>query len=781
MPPARITLPLFLLLASVSLHAQDRPVQVVKGSVRDAGSQRPVVGATVLIEGTRMGAVTRADGSFTIESVPVGRHTLLFRSVGYESGSTAILVTSGRQTVVDFEMIESAIRMREVIVGAGGSHRTINETALVSTTPFTIDEVKRFAGGFEDPGRIAQNFAGVVVTSDKTNDIIIRGGSPSEVLWRLDGIDIPNPHHFASQGASGGPINAINSNLLSDSDVLTGAFPAEYGTRLSGVFDLRTRRGNRDRYEFVGQIGFNGIEGMAEGPIPVANGGSFIASYRKSTLEVFDMIGVSLGIGSIIPRYEDATVKVDLNLSSDDQLAITALGARSNASRPEPEIGEPYERSNHYIETSQLGAAGATWTRFLSDELLGQLSLSTQFNGSGVTGDSIGFGPDGRVAAITRNWLEDAGEGSMAARYRLSWGPTPEHRFVAAVEGRRLHYDLYEGDPRFPSETVSGNSGLDTTGSSAAGLGYVTWFWRPSETVTISSGVFSQYLGVSERLSVEPRLSLAWTLTPVSSLTVGLGVHRQAQPLAVYFRNPANEDLDFTTALHGVAGYTYRLDESTVLKGELYLKELSGIPVSADRADAFSMINAGPDFSPYDISRPLVNSGTGRSYGAELSLFREFDDGWYMAVTGSIVRQQYTGSDGILRNGVFDNGYVANLLGGYEWNVSPSFAIEFSGRFTVAGGRRSTPIDIERSRDEGRTVFDESRIYTERFDPYMRLDTKIDFRNNFEGWSLISYVSTLNTFNRDNVERYYYDPATGGIEHSSLLGLIPVGGIRVEF
>jgi hypothetical protein len=754
-------------------------VQTVKGSVRSAGSQQPIAGVTVVIEGTKLGAVTRGDGVFQIAEVPVGRHTLRFRSVGYESASIAILVTSGRQTVVDFELVESVVKLQDVVIGAGGPHRPINETALVSTTPFSIDEVKRYAGGFEDPGRIAQNFAGIVVTSDKTNDIIIRGGSPSEVLWRLDGIDIPNPHHFASQGASGGPINAINSNLLANSDVLTGAFPAEYGTRLSGVFDLKTRRGNRDRYEFVGQIGFNGLEAMAEGPVPVARGGSFIASYRKSTLEVFDIIGVSLGIGSIIPRYEDATVKVDLNLSPDDRIAITALGGRSNASRPAPEIGQPYERLHHNVEGSELGAAGGTWTRLFSEDLLGQLSISTQFNGYSVDQDSVMFGPDGLVTGTMPTWHEETGEGSSAARYRISWGPTPEHRVVAALEGRRLYYDLYEGDPRNPSESVPGR--LDTSGSSATALGYLSWLWRPTETMTISSGIFSQYLGVSERLSVEPRLSLAWSLSPVSTLTIGAGVHRQAQALALYFRNPANRTLDFSTALHGVLGYAYRLDESTLLKVETYLKELSGIPVSADRSDAFSMINAGPDFSPSDISRPLVNSGTGRSYGAELSVFREFDDGWYLATTGSIVRQEYTGSDGIRRNGVFDNGFVGNLLGGYEWKVSPSFDIEFSGRFTIAGGRRFTPIDLERSRAAGGTVLDDSRIYAEHYPNYMRLDTKIDFRNNFDGWSLISYVSLLNTFNRDNIERYYYDPYTGTIEHSSLLGLIPVGGVRVEF
>jgi hypothetical protein len=698
------------------------------------------------------------------------------RSIGYEPVTLQVLISSGRETVLDIELHESVIEAKEIVV-SDDPFKPINETALISAQTFSVEEVQRYAGGFDDPGRIAQNFAGVSGSDDQQNDIVIRGGSPTELLWRLDGIDIPNPNHFATQGASGGPINAINSNLLANSDFFTGAFPAEYGNRISGVFDLRTRNGNRDRYEFVGQMGFNGFEAMAEGPVPGVEGGSFIASYRKSTLEVFDILGVDLGAGNVVPKYDDATVKVYLPLSDVDNLSITALGGISNADEKDPEpafTGQWLERNG-----TDIGAAGITWTRLLSDNVVAKLTASTQYNRYRGANDSLTTDQTGTITDRTEVWKRNSGEGSYSLRYLMSYAPGPSHLFTAGAEARSVFYDLYVAQPLRPVENDPDR--LDRSGDALQGIGFVSWLWRPDEQLTINSGIYTQYLGLNKRLSVEPRLSASWQITSTSSVNAGFGVHRQMQPLIVYLKETTNRDLDFTQSIHYVLGYSNRLASDWLGKIEGYYKDISHAPVSRDYSDPFSLLNVGPDFQPNDINWPLKSTGRGRAYGVELSLLKQFTDGYYFTATGSLFRQEYTGSDNVWRYGVFDNRYILNLLGGYEWKVGPRFTIELGLRFTIAGGRRYTPIDLDSSREYGWTYLDRTKPYAETFPDYIRLDSRLDFRHNFDSWSLIYYVSTLNTLGRKNVLNYWYDPRTGGIDVETQLGFIPVGGIRVEF
>lgn len=772
---------------SIGAHAQEAsgdgpgeeaPTQVVKGSVRDAQTDQPIVGATVAVVGERMGAIAKGEGSFRIERVPVGRHTLRISAVGYEPALQDVVVTSGRQTIVAITLRESLVMGKEVVVTAGDPLKAIDEAALVSANAFTMDDVSRYAGSREDPARMAQNFAGVLGANSQRNDIIIRGGSPSELLWRLDGIDIPNPNHFATQGATGGPVNALNANLLDNSDFLTGAFPAEYGTRLSGVFDLRTRRGNAEKYELVAQMGFNGFEGMAEGPVPGVAGGSFIASYRKSTLEVFHLLGISFGF-SAIPKYEDATLKVDLPLGSEDHLSITALGGLSDIALLQSDQDSVFTGDFDIHNGTDLGVVGITWRRLFSDKMVGQLSLSTVNSRYRTDLDSLTATPDFQVNATTPWMTNHSTEGYLAARYRVAYAADPANYITAAAEVRRLYYDLDQR--RFTVRDEAVPYAMKSAGAALHGLGFVNWSWRPTADLTINTGIFTQYLELNGLWSIEPRIGASWEIAAGQSINAGFGIHRQPQPLVVYFGNERNDDLAFSQSNHYVIGYSNRLASDLLVKVEGYYKDLRDIPVDADSLTSYSLLNTGTNFGSAGASRALVSAGRGRSYGAELTVMKHFTDGWYLTATGSLFRQQYAGSDGIWRFGAFDNRYIANLLAGYEWKVSPGFTMEFSGKYTLAGGAPYTPIDLERSRRYGGSYVDASRAYTERNPDYSRLDLRIDFRNNFGSWSLISYVSVENVLNRKNIQDRQYNPRYDRVDEISQLGIFPVGGIRAEF
>jgi hypothetical protein len=342
-----------------------------------------------------------------------------------------------------------------------------------------------------------------------------------------------------------------------------------------------------------------------------------------------------------------------------------------------------------------------------------------------------------------------------------------------------MYYDLSESR----STEREGTTLYDLEESDQTGyvLGYLNWNWRPTAELTFNSGLHVQYLGVSERTSIEPRLSASWAFTPLQSINVGFGVHRQPQALLVYFGHPDNRTLDFTTALHYVLGYSYRITPQVMLKLEGYYKDISDAPVDRDSLTSFSLLNSGANFGAVGGRSALANNGQGRSYGVELSAIRRFADGWYATLTGSLFRQEYTGSDGIWRNGAFDNRYVVNLLAGYELHVSSDFTIEFSGKYTIAGGTPYTPVDLQRSRTFNSTYYDQGQRYALRNDRYSRLDVRVDFRQNFKSWSIISYFSVENLLNQDNIEMRIYRPATDQVEVVNQFGIFPVGGFRVEF
>jgi hypothetical protein len=324
-------LPLAFFLCNAEMNAQNI-VQTVKGTVYDKQSKISLPGATVYIPGTNLvkGTITDENGSFRLENIETGRIQICVRFIGYEPLCIDNLnLTSGKELVVNIEIQESVTNINEVVVKANqNKSSTINTMSTLSSRTFSIEETQRYAGARNDVARMALNYAGVSAGNDATNEIIIRGNSPNGLLWQLEGVEISNPNHFGFMGATGGPVGMLNNNTLSNSDFLTSAFAAEYGNAVSGVFDLRMREGNHDRHEFLGQVGFNGFEFGAEGPISKKNNASYLINYRYSTLGLFHLMGISLGTGSAIPEYQDISFKVVSKLGKG-KISLFGLAGKS--------------------------------------------------------------------------------------------------------------------------------------------------------------------------------------------------------------------------------------------------------------------------------------------------------------------------------------------------------------------------------------------------------------------------------------------------------------------
>lgn len=758
-------------------------IQTIKGEVRDLQTQQAIIGATIQILPTKMGTVSKSDGSFKISKVPVGRYTVSVKAIGYEPSNNNVILSSGKEIILNIQLNPKYVRTGEIEVVASKNQTTINESALISTTVFNVDDLERYAGARNDPARFAQTFAGVLGNNDQRNDIIIRGGSPIELLWKLDGLDIPNPNHFATQGATGGPISVLNSRILDNSDFMTGAFPAEYTGKMSGAFDLRTRKGNKEKFEYMGQFGFNGFEGGIEGPI--SSNSSFIANYRYSFLDVIEKLGVDLG-WSGTPKYQDATLKYNWDIDENNQIALIGLYGTSDIDIKESKKSDVWTGDFDIKNGTDIYVLGLSWQNLLSTKAFGKLTVAVNDSKYRTHLDSITTDANHKVLSLSPWVNNSSSEGYFTAKYDFNYAMDKNNLFKAGLEIRNQNYNLYE-----KRETVDwdakGQYIQDQSGSAMYSKSYVNWNWRISQDLTSNIGLSSQYLAISKKSSIEPRISLAYKLDDNQTLSLGFGIHKQALPLSLYFTKPAeqveyqNTNLDFMQSIHYVAGYTANISNDLMLKSEFYYKDLSSIPIDRDKSSAWSLVNSGTSFGGLDVEgKNVKSSGTGRTYGAEFTLMKHFSDGYYFTGTASYIRQQYTASDNITRWGGFDNQFILNLLAGYEYKLSDNQTMEFSAKYTIAGGNPYTSVNLAESQKINRTIYSDN-AFDQRMQNYQRLDIRIDFRNNYDGFALISYISIENALNTKNVLYYYYDAKNQKVDFAPQIGIFPLGGFRIEF
>lgn len=773
---------LILILASQLLLSENKevPTQDIKGKVVSFKSRLPVIGASIMLKGTNYGSIADKNGDFTIKNIPVGRYEIAVSAIGYDPHISNVVLSSGRQLQLSFELHSHIIGMEDVhISGKKSSYDPINSASLASAMIFSKDDVERFAGSRLDPARMAQNYAGVLGASDERNDIIIRGGSPTELLWRIDGIDVPNPNHFATQGSTGGPISGINSDLLDDSDFLTGAFSAEYYDKMSGVFDLNTRSGNKENYEFMGQFGFNGLELGAEGPLPIRNS-SFLAHFRYSFLQILEAMGIDFGYSGT-PRYKDGDLKLDFSPNALHKISFTSIFGISNIDMLRSKQKDVATGDFDLINRTDFATFGINYRHIFSEKVYGRLILGSVFGQFRTTIDSITTDGNHNVTDKDFYFLQNSSEGFHTLKYELNVSVKPNAFLTFGMEGRLRWYDFIEQE-YFPGSSGGGIWSLNADGKAYQIIAFTNLNWDITSSLKANIGITGQYLETSKKTTLEPRLGLRWQFLPLHTLNIGYGQHRQSLPLLIYYSKEENRNLDFISSTHYILGYSLHLSQGALLKIESYYKDISNAPIDKYEMNAWSFLNTGADFGTVQgQGRSLVSNGLGKAYGAEFSIMKHFSNNYYLLATASYIRQFYKSSDNEWRTGAFDNLYVFNLLGGYELIVSPSFTMEFSCRYSHAGGRPYRPLDLEKSKLFGRTTYSDKTGFIERADDYSRFDIRIDFRHNMQNISVISYVSIENLFAKDNFLTFYYDSKTDGLKRVNQLGFFPIGGVRVEF
>lgn len=766
-----------LLLTTIA-YSQKEVSQTIKGTVIDEQSKYPIIGATVqlLIETKLIGTTTDIDGKFILEDVPVGRNILKVTYIGYKEAILSnILVLSGKETVLQIKIEEQVTALDEVVVYANkGSKEAINGMASGSVRVLSIEELSRFSGGFGDPARMSQNYAGVSGATDNRNDIIVRGNSPSNVLWRMEGIDIPSPNHWSILGTTGGPVGMLNANNLNDFDFLSGAFPAEYGNATAAVFDLNLRNGNADKYEFLGQIGFNGFEFGAEGPLPVGKDASFIANYRYSTLGVFDALGINFGTGSAIPKYQDGVFKINVPTEKAGRFSFWGLGGLSNISFEDSGSNIYTDASGKIDSGSKTGILGFSHLYFFNSNTFSKLSLSFAASNSLNTASSV---KDTIDLILEDDFISDYRQNKYGINWTINKKINAKNRLKAG-----LIFDIYDlqviDSIRLTNDTWFSETNFKGT-ASLIRL-FAQWQHRFSDQLSMNVGLHSARFLLNDTQSLEPRFGLNYKLNNKHNFSLGISRHNQLQPLPIYFskdetasaaENSLNEALKFIRSDHFILGWNYAITPSFSIKIEAYHQRLDNLAIEQE-SSSFSMINAGAEFSFPNIVG-LVNEGTGTNTGIELTFEKSLSKGFYGLFTTSLFDSQYKASDGLNRNTVFNSNYVMNLLAGKEFKFSDNWILALDAKFTIAGGRRYTPINLNASIEAGRTIRDATQVFEAQYKPYIRPDIKISMRNNQPKYSQIWAIDFTNFINRRNEFRKYYNANTESIWTSYQRGFFP--------
>ena len=786
----------FLLFVPAVCIAQR--TQTIKGKVVEKESKTPLIGVSVMITDVSpvLGAVTDLNGSFSIDSVPVGKRNISATYVGYTTYSVNdVQVTSAKEVILSIEMEEAAVKMTEVVVSTRRDH--INDMALVSTKTFDVQETERYAGSRSDPARMASNFAGVQGGNDSRNDIVIRGNSPQGVLWRLEGIDIPNPNHFAIPGTSGGPVSMLNSKTLANSDFFTGAFPAEYGSAVAGVFDLRLRNGNNDRFEFTGQLGFLGTELAAEGPISRKAGSSFMLTYRYSTLQLFEGANIKIGTSSV-PKYQDATFKLNFPIGKKSNFAVFGIGGLSSIdlivstlTKPEPELYGESDRDQYF--TSNMGVIGAEYNHTINANTYTKITVAQTDNdviarhikvyrdvnyADSVLKPVLGYNYN--TASTVMHWFVNK---KLSARQTVKFG----------IVNNYYHLDLLDSSRQYPTSRQDWEHRSDFNGGTDLVQAYAQYKFRPTDRITINGGIHAQYLSHNGSKALEPRLGMRWGVTDGDIITAGYGLHSQMQPLYQYFahlpQNPAsvmhNYDVDFTRSHHFVVAYERALGKVLKLRLETYYQYLFDVPVEARIGSSYSALNQGSSFSR-DFPGVLQNTGTGYNYGGEFTLEKRMTHGYYFLLTGSLFDSKAKGNDGVFRNTDFNTTYAVNLLAGYEHKLGKYSTFIAGGKITAIGSKRYSPIDTAASNAYGDAVVIDSLRNSKSMKPYFRTDLKIGAKFNSRRVTHEIALDLVNVFGNKNELSYTYssDLASQGKDpylKQYQLGFLPIFYYRIDF
>lgn len=778
------------MVISLSCLCREAYAQSVSGKVIDSDTGKPVYGAYITVPGSDPPSGTTSDenGKFRLAAKTYGRINLKITYIGYEDLIiNNILVTSGKESVIEAAVRQKIHTTSEVLVNGTSSLSSINTVSPVSTHILRTDDAMRYAGGFYDASRLVNSFAGVITSNnDYSNEIVIRGNSSRGLLWRLEGIEIPNPNHFSDgRGGSGGAFSAITSNVIEKFDFFTGAFPSEYGNAFSGVMDLILRKGNSEKHEVAFQSGMIGAELSAEGPITGKS--SFLINSRFTNFNILSKMNlIDLGETNYAPRTKDLVVNIVLPSGKSGYFNIFGFYGAS-------ELGKIASRN-----ITLWADLSDRWEE-MQKQVTGVLGIKNTFSlkGSGTyvrTVLAYSYYSD----TYNEGYLDSSLVRSDSYLYNYSY---PSIRFSSLINHRinagnviRAGVDAGFLMARMSDMRLKDNGDYDRLvepkGEAFLSQGFIEWKYRPGNKIELNSGLHFIQFSVNKQQSVEPRFGMSWKISPDVSIVAGAGFHSRTEALSEYYalvkkpdgtRSALNMDMDLPKAFHTIGGVELHFLNDFKFRSEMYLQRLYNIPIDAVPTTRYSSINSSESLPDSE----LQNSGLGFNRGIEITVEKPFTRNYYFLITASLFDSKYRASDNQWYDTYYNTGFVFNLLCGKDFVLGKEKRniIGVNSKLMIRGGYRYTPVDISRSLKQKRIIYDRAVSYSSSLPDFTRMDAGISYRRNQPGYSWIIMLDVQNVPDHKNVLRRKFIFENGEVKTIDVksLGIVPVLNLRIEF
>ena len=770
---------IFLSVQSSAQNSTDKLTQTIRGIITDAASGEAIPYASVsLVDTPEKGAMSDDDGQFSISNVTLGRHSVQATYLGYEPAIIKeIMVSSSKEVFLEIALKESVLSLDEVVVRPRvNKELPLNKMAATGARMLSVEEASRYAGGFDDPARLASAFAGV--SSDgMSNGISIHGNAPHLLSWRMEGVEIPNPNHFADISIMGGGIlSSLSSNVLGNSDFFTGAFPAEYNNAVSGVFDVKLRNGNNQKYEHTAQIGTIGFDIASEGPLSRKKSSSYIVNYRYSATGLASNLGLMDMSGQKVD-YQDLNMKLNFPTRKAGVFTVWATGfidnlvtENSDTSEWKSKMDENYSEAKQYMIATGIGHS-------YSFRRGGQ--LKTTLAGTYFKEHAYVDFYDKDMSHIP---YLDMNRNFSNLIADIIYNRKFSSRFAnkTGITYTRMFYDMdmvksrYVGENLIPVYDGEGNTGLLAAYTSNA--------LNINNYITLNFGLNGQWLMLNDSWTLEPRAGIKWQPTSRSAFAAAYGLHSRMEKIDVYFvqvdNNYVNKDLDFTKAHHFMLSYALKLSDNASLKIEPFYQYLYDVPVAKD---SYSILNR----KDFYIDKVLANKGEGRNYGVDITLERYLNKGWYYMFTGSVFDSRYCGGDGVWHDTRYNRKYIINTLGGKEWMVGSKKqnVISANIKLTLQGGDRYSPLDRDATlaHPDKEVQHDESRAFSEQFEPMFIANYTVSYKINRKTISHEFAIKHLNATNVKGYEEHLYNKRTGEIEPYRTTLALPNISYKIEF
>ena len=771
---------MLIFLFTKQLFAQ--PTQRIYGTIINSSSNAPVPFASVVHLSAKplFGTTTDSLGNFTITNVPVGRYDLKVTSVGFEPTITReISVISAKQTFLNIQLTEKSSSLNEIIIRPRvNKEQPLNTMATVSARMLSVEEAKRYAGGFDDPARLASSFAGVAGNTD-VNGIIVRGNAPKFLQWKMEGIEIPNPNHFGDlKSFGGGSFTALSSQMLANSDFFTGAFPSEYSNALSGVFDIAMRKGNNQKSEYTFQAGLIGIDASSEGLFKKGSQASYLFNYRYSTLALLSPI-LPENVGGL--KFQDLSFKLNFPTKQMGVFSIWGIGLadKTGAKAKTDSTQWKYYNDREQDNIQQyMGALGVSHKLFLRNNTYIKTTLATTTNGTDWTTEKL----NSQLKLLPKSKISVVNSSFVVSSF-INKTFSAKHTNKTGILLTGMMYDLllnksFTTDSP-PKEIVNSNgfsSLLSAYSNSSVSL---------SNKLLMNVGINGQFFTLNKHYTIEPRLGLRYQVKQNHSIGLAYGLHSRLERLNYYFNNSlttgqtaVNKNLDFTKAHHFVLSYDWNISDLVHLRIEPYYQELFSVPVVAN--SSFSFINLQNDWFFAD---KLENTGKGKNYGIDITIEKYISKGYYYLLTGSLFRSTYKGGDNVWRDTRFNRNYVLNFLVGKEWQIGQSKqnTLSLNTRITYQGGNHYSPINIAASTTSQEVIFDETNAFKMQADPSLNVHFTASYKINKNKSSREIALKILNLTNQPDFNGFHYNLIQHRVDKDLTSVAIPNLSYKIEF